>query len=215
MIDNRQTSNQQERELSMDEILSSIRNIITEDQEVKPELRRTFPEDSTTNPSGARLMDGLPKFDQDEFVMPNFKEEDLKERKLEVQVMQSESVFPDDDVEFKHRNERSFSETTEPFYQHEQFTREASSNEDRISKTLKGIVDSYVQQNLSDSKKEEPASSYDIHHKSAERLTEIITTVLEKAMLVRVEEWLNRNLPEILEKAILRELERIINQMKL
>ena len=63
MIDDTKTSNRHEHELSMDEILSSIRNIITEDQEIKPELRRTFPEDSTTNPSGARMMDDLPKFD--------------------------------------------------------------------------------------------------------------------------------------------------------
>ena len=63
MIDESKISNRPEHELSMDEILSSIRNIITEDQEAKPELRRTFPEDSTTNPSGARMMEGLPKFD--------------------------------------------------------------------------------------------------------------------------------------------------------
>lgn len=215
MIDDAKTSNRHEYELSMDEILSSIRNIINEDQEIKPELRRTFPEDSTTNPSGARMMEDLPKFDQDEFVLPNFKEEELKERKLEERNRQSASVFPDEDFNLKQRNERSFKEMTDPYYNRERFTREASSNEDRVSKALKGIVDSYVQQNMQGAQKEDPESLFDPHHASSGRLAETIATAVEKVMLMRVEEWLNKNLPGILEKAILRELERIINQMKL
>lgn len=215
MIDDTKTSNRHEHELSMDEILSSIRNIITEDQETKPELRRTFPEDSTTNPSGARMMEDLPKFDQDDFVLPNFKEEELKERKFEERQMQNQSVFPDEGFNLNQRNERSFKETSDPYYKREQFTREASSSEDRISKALKGIVDSYVHQNIPGSRIEEPVRSFEPQYTSSGRLTETISSVVEKAMLVRVEEWLNRNLPGILEKAILRELERIINQMKL
>ncbi len=215
MIDDTKTSNRQDHELSMDEILSSIRNIITEDQEIKPELRRTFPEDSTTNPSGARMMESLPKFDQDEFVLPNFKEEELKERKLEERTMQNQSVFPDEDFNLKQRNERSFQETTDPYYKREQFIRDASSGEDRISKALKGIVDSYVQQNMPDLRKEEPVRSFESLYTPGGRLTETISAVVEKTMLIRVEEWLQRNLPGILEKAILRELERVINQMKL
>lgn len=214
MIDDTKTSNRYEHELSMDEILSSIRNIITEDQETKPELRRTFSEDSTTNPSGARMMESLPKFDQDEFVLPNFKEEELKERKLDERAMQNQSVFPDEDFNLKQRNERSFQETADPYYKREQFTRDASSNEDRISKALKGIVDSYVHQNMSGLRKEEPVRSFEPQYTSG-RLTETISAVVEKTMLLRVEEWLNKNLPGILEKAILRELERVINQMKL
>ena len=215
MIDDAKTSNRHEHELSMDEILSSIRNIITEDQETKPELRRTFPEDSTTNPSGARMMEDLPRFDQDEFVLPNFKEEEINERKLEERTLRNQSVFPDEDFNLKHRNERSVQETTDPYYKREQFTREASSNEDRISKALKGIVDSYVQQNMSDLRKEEPVRSFEPQYAPAGRLTETISAVVEKTMLLRVEEWLHRNLPGILEKAILKELERVINQMKL
>ena len=214
MIDDTKTSNRHDHELSMDEILSSIRNIITEDQEIKPELRRIFPEDSTTNPSGARMMEDLPKFDQDEFVLPNFKAEELKERKIEER-MQNQSIFPDEEFNLNQRNERSFKETTDPYYKREQFTREASSNEDRISKALKGIVDSYVQNNMPEARKEEPVASFETHHRSTGRLTETISSAVEKAMLVRAEEWINKNLPGILEKAILRELERIINQMKL
>jgi|GEM_PF-1778297 cell pole-organizing protein PopZ len=214
MIDDTKTSNRHEHELSMDEILSSIRNIITEDQETKPELRRIFPEDSTTNPSGARMMEDLPKFDQDEFVLPNFKAEELKERKLEERV-QKQSIFPDEEFNLNQRNERSFKEATDPYYKREQFTREASSNEDRISKALKGIVDSYVQNNMPEARKEEPVASFETYHRSTGRLTETISSVVEKAMLVRAEEWIHKNLPGILEKAILREIERIINQMKL
>lgn len=214
MIDETKMSNRPEHELSMDEILSSIRNIITEDQETRSELRRTFPEDSTTNPSGARMMEGLPKFDEDDFVLPNFKEEELKERKAEERHVERTSVFPDEDFNLKQRNERSFQEKNDPYYKREQFTREAGINEDRISKALKGIVDSYVHQNFQDSKKEDREFSFEQNYSSS-RLNETINAMIEKTMLTRVEGWLHKNLPEILEKAILRELDRVANQMKL
>ncbi|MDP3935515.1 MAG: DUF2497 domain-containing protein, partial [Alphaproteobacteria bacterium] len=119
-----------------------------------------------------------------------------------------------EDFNLKQSNERSFKEMTDPYYNRERFTREASSSEDRVSKALKGIVDSYVQQNMHGSRKEGPEPSFESHYTPG-RLTETIATVIEKTMLLRVEEWLSKNLPGILEKAILRELEKVINQMKL
>lgn len=214
MIDESKISNRPEHELSMDEILSSIRNIITEDQETKPELRRTFPEDSTTNPSGARMMEGLPKFDDDEFVLPNFKEEELKERRSEERHRDNTSVFPDEEFKIRQRNERSLQESAQPFYKRDEFAREAVTSEDRISKALRGIVDSYVHQNTQDSKNEESVFSF-AHKQSSGRLNETINAMVEKTLLTRVDEWLHKNLPGILEKAILRELERVAGQMKL
>jgi cell pole-organizing protein PopZ len=38
--------------------------------------------------------------------------------------------------------------------------------------------------------------------------------MLEKKVLIQVEEWLQRELPEIVEKAIIRELERVMSRMK-
>ncbi len=214
MIDDSKISSHPENELSMDEILSSIRNIITEDQETKPELRRTFPGESTTNPSGARMMEGLPKFDDEDFVLPNFKEDELKERRAEERHRDCTSVFPDEEFNVRQRNERSLQESAESFYKRDEFIREAGASEDRISKALRGIVDSYVHQNIQEIKKEESSFSYEQKQNSG-RLNETINAVVEKTLLTRVDEWLHKNLPGILEKAILRELERVANQMKL
>lgn len=214
MMSDSKLTNRPEHELSMDEILSSIRNIITEDQETKSEMRRTFADDSTTNPSGARMMEGLPKFDDDDFVLPNFKEEELKERKAEERQMERTSVFPDDQFDLRQRNESSLQESSDPYYKRDQFTRNAGMNEDRISKALKGIVDSYVHQNMYESKKDESVFLFE-QKQSTGRLNETINAMVEKTLLARVDEWLHKNLPGILEKAILRELERVANQMKL
>lgn len=210
MIDD--TKNQQEQELSMDEILSSIRNIITEDQGSTPEVRRIFPHDSTTNPSGARMIEDLPKFEGDDFVLPNFKAEELEERKAEERGHKKHGVFPDELFEMKFSNERSFKESSDPFFQRDFYARDANTQEDRISKAMKGIVDSYVQRNSY-----EPVREHPVRHEveyTTDRLTATINTMLEKKVLAHVEEWLHRQLPEIVEKAIIRELERVMSRMK-
>lgn len=215
MIDDTKTATRPEHELSMDEILSSIRNIITEDQETKSGNRRTFSEDSTTNPSGARMMDDLPKFDkEDDFVLPNFRE-DANER-LNSEFSQpavKPVVFPDEDFEVRHQNERSFQEQSSPYYRQEQFVRDASSTEDRISKALKGIVESYAQRN-SVSYKEELQRTVEQGNMSS-RMTEVINSMVEKIVMVRIEEWLHVHLSVILEKAILKELEQIVSRLKI
>lgn len=212
IIDDTKVSDRADQELSMDEILSSIRNIITEDQDNKMGQRRTFSEDSTTNPAGARVMEDLPKFDsEDDFVLPNFNEDSEKDLKMDRQKQAyPPSVFPDEDFEFRRKNERSFQDQSSPYYRREQFVRDAESTEDRISKALKGIVESYGQRSVSH---KEDVSVYE-QVQSSSRLTEVINTMIEKIVVVRIEEWLHKNLSRILEKAILRELEQIVSKMK-
>lgn len=212
MIDDTKISNRHEQELSMDEILSSIRNIITEDQEIKAENRRTFPQDSTTNPSGARMMEDLPKFDrEDEFVLPNFNE-DKQFSKADSSYVSERSIFPDEDFNIQHQNERSLKEQSDPYYQQERFSREASSPEDRISKALKDIVESYGQRGGYESRVE---SVNKIEQgTNLNRFTEIFQSMIEKALTARIEEWLTTHLPGILEKAIVRELERVASQIR-
>lgn len=214
MTEETSLSNRQDHELSMDEILSSIRNIINEDQDKRPESKRTFPEESTTNPAGARMMGDLPAFDhEDDFVLPNFKEEELKARKAEPKEKRQTSVFPDEGFETKHRNERSFQEQSEPYYQQEQFARDANATEDKISRTLKAIVESYAKKHTPYQESEvERSLEYGSH---TSRLSDYISTMIEKIIVIRVEEWLQRHLPGILEKAILKELERVLHQMKI
>lgn len=212
MIDDTKVADRADQELSMDEILSSIRNIITEDQENKRGHRRTFTEDSTTNPSGARVMEDLPKFDsEDDFVLPNFNEDSEKDvKKGGNKPAYHHPVFPDEDFEVRQQNEHSFQEQSNPYYRREQFVREAESAEDRISKALKGIVESYGQRNAYN--KGDVFVSEQAQNSS--RLTEVINTMIEKIVVVRIEEWLHTNLSRILEKAILRELEQIVSKMK-
>ena len=212
MVDDTKISNRQEQELSMDEILSSIRNIITEDQEIKAENRRTFPEDSNTNPSGARMMEDLPKFDrEDEFVLPNFNE-DKQFNKVNSSQVSERSIFPDEDFNIQQQNERSLREQSDPYYQQERFSREASSSEDRISKALKDIVDSYGQRTGYDSRAE--AVKKVEQNVNLNRVTEVFQSMIEKALTARIEEWLSTHLPGLLEKAIFRELERIASQIR-
>lgn len=206
------TKNRQEQELSMDEILSSIRTIITEDQESKKEVRRIFPHDSTTNPSGARMMEGFPKFNEDDFVMPNFKEIEIEERKAEERESPKHSVFPDEAFEVKFQNERSFKEMNDQYYQRDPYVRDASVQEDRISKALKKIVDTYVHRNTQETVREQVVR-HDMEYKT-DHLTTTINSMLEKTILDRVEEWLQSQLPEIVEKAILKELERVMSRVK-
>ncbi|MCP5322460.1 MAG: hypothetical protein H6492_00405 [Candidatus Paracaedibacteraceae bacterium] len=212
MIDDTKVADRADQELSMDEILSSIRNIITEDQENKRGHRRTFPEDSTTNPSGARVMEDLPKFDnEDDFVLPNFNEKSEKDVRQDFQKSAfPRSVFPDEDFEMRQQNERSFQEQVKPYYLREQFVREAESTEDRISKALKGIVESYGQRSTYN---KDDVSMYE-QVQGSSKLTDVINTMIEKIVVVRIEEWLHTNLSRILEKAILRELEQIVSKMK-
>jgi cell pole-organizing protein PopZ len=211
MIDD--TKNRQEQELSMDEILSSIRNIITEDQESTNEVRRIFPHDSTTNPSGARMIEDLPKFEEDYFELPNFKAEELEERRAEERELKKQSVFPDEAFEVKFSNERSFKESSDSFYQRDFYARDANAEEDRISKALKGIVDSYVQRNTHEKVVREHPVRHEVEY-TTDRLTATINTMLERKVLTHIEEWLERQLPEIVEKAIIRELERVMSRMK-
>lgn len=208
------TKNRQEQELSMDEILSSIRNIITEDQTSTTEVRRVFPYESTTNPSGARMMEDLPKFEEDDFVLPNFKAAELEERKAEEREHKKHTVFPDESFEMKFSNERSFKESSDPFYQRDSYVRDANAQEDRISKALKGIVDSYAQRNINEKVVREHPVRPEMEY-TTDRISAIINAMLEKRVLIQVEEWLQRELPEIVEKAIIRELERVMSRMKL
>lgn len=211
MIDDTKISNRQEHELSMDEILSSIRNIITEDQEVKSENRRTFPQDSTTNPSGARMMEDLPKFDQeDEFVLPNFKEEKQFTKRGDSYASER-SIFPDEDFNIQHQNERSLRDQADPYYEAERFSRDAHSTEDRISKALKNIVESYGQRKHAPQMESVNKTEQNVN---LNRFTEVLQPLIERIMTARIEEWLNKHLPEMIEKAILRELERVANQIR-
>jgi uncharacterized protein YcaQ len=215
MTDDTTISTRQEQELSMDEILSSIRTIITEEQESKTEAtRRTFPEDSTTNPSGARIMEDLPQFDRDDdFDLPNFKEESNLGQ-FNKEYVNEHSIFPDEDFEVKKSNERSFQEQTDPYYRQDQFAREASASEDRISKALKGIVESYDQRSRRLNYKQEDSSERWKEEGNLNRLTDLLNVLIEKTITGRVEAWLNTHLPRMLEKALLRELERLAGQMK-
>lgn len=207
MIDDTKLSGLQERELSMDEILSSIRNIITEDQEKPAGIKRTFPENSTTNPSGARMLDELPTFESKEmFSLPDFKEE-LGSFKADTQRRTQAPVFQDESFETRHRNETSLKEQSKPFHNQEHFNRDAAASEDRISHALRGIVESYGNLLQKESVQREELLM------GNNKMNEIINQMIEKIVSHRVEEWLHAHLPEILEKAIIRELERIAHKM--
>ncbi len=212
------TSAPQEQELSMDEILSSIRNIITEDQESRPEEKRTFTEDATTNPSGARQMGDLPKFDSDGgFQLPDF----YQEKKNKTQAVASpkrDEVFPDEGFKQHFSNETSFKEKQAPYFNQAEFSREAhASVGDNISSALKGIVESYANKKVQQSVVSESpqADTSNLGFAGSSKLNDMINTMIEKIVVIRIEDWLHQNLSGILEKVILRELERVLTQLKI
>lgn len=212
------TSATQEKELSMDEILSSIRSIITEDQETRSENKRTFSPDSTTNPSGARQLSDIPKFDKDDdFQLPNFYEQ-KKEVESSVKAKQQEAVFPEETFDRNFVNETSFQERQAPYFDQKAYSRNAhvdSETKETISSALKDIVASYAQRAVSQAKQESSEAEQGLSAAGSSRLNEMINLMIEKIVVVRIEEWLHKNLSGILENAILRELERVLTQMKI
>lgn len=213
MSSEKKTSNREvEEELSMDEILSSIRSIITEEKDVDKATKRIFSEDSTTNPSGARPMEDIPKFDNnDGFTLPKFYEQvEETPKKREKKIFALDEVFPDEEFQLKQVNERALSEENEPYFRKEKYFREVGENaEDRLSSALKTIVDSYATQKL---KEAPPEPDFNLDHS---KIAHSIDKMIEKIIVKKVESWLHENLSTIIEKTIVKELERIASEMRI
>lgn len=212
MVEKQKTPKKEaEEDLSMDEILSSIRSIITEEKDVDKVSKRIFAEDSSTNPSGARVMEDIPTFENnDSFDLPNFYEEDFnKQDKIDHKQFAKKEVFPDEDFERNRENERAFAQESESYYSQPKYFREVGGNsEDRLSSALKTIVDSYATRKIKENNREEEFLDHT-------KMTHAIDSVIEKIIVSRVEAWLQENLSEIIEKTIVRELERVALNLKI
>lgn len=212
MAEKQKTNNKDiDEDLSMDEILSSIRSIITEEKDVDKASKRIFSEESNTNPSGARVLEDIPKFDKDNGLdLPNFYEEDdVKPSTLDMKLDMRTETFPDEDYKQIREDERAFAQEGKPYYNQEKYFRSVGENpEDRLSSALKNIVDSYATRKIQETRAEE-----ELFERT--KVSHAIDGVIEKIIVNRVEAWLHENLAGIIEKTIVRELERIALDMKI
>lgn len=212
MAEKQKTNNKDiDEDLSMDEILSSIRSIITEEKDVDKASKRIFSEESNTNPSGARVLEDVPKFDKDNGLdLPNFYEEDeVKPSTLDMKLDMRTETFPDEDYKQIREDERAFAQESKPYYNQEKYFRSVGENpEDRLSSALKNIVDSYATRKIQETRAEE-----ELFERT--KVSHAIDGVIEKIIVNRVEAWLHENLAGIIEKTIVRELERIALDMKI
>ena len=200
-------------ELSMDEILKSIRNIITEDK-MKQAVEPTpiFKHESTTNPSGARPLDPLPIFSKKEEFSPSEPQESFRDP------IRSDNPYrmniPVTD-EIKH-HEYQLQEPANIMSEREAVAEKVRSHlhEFQNSPVHERPHTHHHRSYEPETLYEEPSLFQEQNYSGESKLSEMLRLLIDQAVSNKIQHWIDTNLPRLVETALTKELEKVLRMLR-
>ncbi len=194
-------------ELSMEEILKSIRTIITEDKmKQAAEPAPIFKHESTTNPSGARPLDPLPLFSkQDDFSIPD-------------SFGGRESIFPQSDTPYR-TNIPILDELKHSEYSLREPLNQASERESVAEKVRSHLHEPLSSHEYAPSQShfstQNQTPSFSNQNLGESKTSEVLKVLIDQAVSNRLQHWIDANLPRLVEQALTKELEKVLRLLQI
>lgn len=208
-----------ENDMSMDEILSSIRTLIAEDKDVYSQSSFAKSVEDNTNPAGARRLSDIPVFDDTD----TFSEGSPAAKKpiSGISDLPSSSTSPLEQVVFEPVVEKSSLEKQRQFSENAWSASEKTViDRDPFSAPPQtGIAENRIQEdhsnirNIVQSHSADPMSFIPDNPAWEESTTNGLDNLIEKLVLQRVEGILEKKIDTIVEKIIAQKLEALLSKV--